>query len=295
VARAVFVVLLVVIVTGCASLGRRGVMHEDMAACREFARQGAAAMENGHWAEAEALLRRAVDAAPKDSEPHRYLAEALWHRGAADDALAQMDEAVKLEPADASLVVRAGEMCQAVGAIDQALAHADQAIRLDTTLASAWALRGRVYWQKDERDRALADLQRALQYAPDRPDLLQDIAVLYRERGQSARALAALHHLLDSYSPGEEPQLSLLLEGQTLVDLGRPSQAAASLAMAAQRGPPNAEIYCQLAQAELAAGDYTAATSAAQQALAVDATHQASRQLLAQLAGKVGPDAAQRR
>ena len=64
--------------------------------------------------------------------------------------------------------------------------------------------------------------------------------MLYRQLGQPARALATLHHLLDTYPPGEEPQLSLLLEGQTLADLGRPTQAAESLHAAVRRGPPNA-------------------------------------------------------
>ena len=104
-----------------------------------------------------------------------------------DEALTQIEEAVNLDPSDASLVVRAGEMLQAVGAAEKALARADLAIRLDPKLGSAWALRGRVYWQMGERDRALADLQRALHFAPDNPDLLQDVAMLYRQRGQPAR------------------------------------------------------------------------------------------------------------
>ncbi len=252
-------------------------------------------MEMGQWAQAESLLQRAVEASPKDSEPHRYLAETLWHRGAADEALTQIDEAVKLDPSDASLIVRAGEMLQAVGSTSKALSHAEQAIRLDPKLASAWALRGRIFWQLDQRDRALADLQRALQFAPDRPDLLQDVAVLYRQRGQPARALATLHHLLDTYPPGEEPQLSLLLEGQALSDLGRPAQAAESLAAAVRRGPPNAELLYRLAQAQSAAGEYPAATGTAQQALALDASHEASRQLLVQLASIATPADAQRR
>jgi tetratricopeptide (TPR) repeat protein len=283
------------LVTGCATLGRRGTVPEDVAACRALSRQGAAAMELDQWGQAESLLKQAVEASPKDSEAHRQLAEALWHRGAADEALTQIEQAVKLDPSDASLTVRSGEMLQAVGSTDRALARGEQAIRLDPKLASAWALRGRVFWQMGERDRALADLQRALQFAPDNPDLLQDVAMLYRLRGQSARALATLHHLLDTYSPGEEPQLPLLLEGQTLCDLGRHSQATESLSAAVRRGPPNAEMYYQLAQAESAAGDYTAATAAAQQALAIDASHRASQQLLAQLASSTRPGEAQRR
>lgn len=277
-------VVLVCLMAGCASLRHRGPVPEEVAACRELARQGATAMEMGQWSQAESLLKQAIDSSPNDSEAHRYLAEALWHRGAADDALAQIEEAVALDPRDASLTVRAGEMLLAVGSTDNALVRAERAIALDPKLSSAWALRGHIFWHTDQRERALADLQRALQFDPDNAELLQDVAVLYRQRRQPARALAALHHLVDTYPPGEEPQLSMLLQGQTLVELGRPGQAAEILAAAVRRGPPNADLYYQLAQAQAAAGDTAAASASAQQALSVDASHVASRQLLAQLA-----------
>jgi len=101
--------------------------------------------------------------------------------------------------------------------------------------------------------------------------------------------------LLDSYVPGEEPQLLLILEGQTLADLGRPSQAAESLAAAVRCGPPNAELFYQLAQAQSDAGDYSSASATARQALILDASHEPSRQLLARLASVTGPADLERR
>lgn len=280
---------------GCATFGRRGPVPEEVAACRELSRQGVAAMEMGHWQQAETLLQKAIDASPDDAEARRYMAEALWHRGAAEEALAQMADAVRLDPSDAALTVRAGEMSLAIGANDKALTQAERAIRSDPKLAAAWALRGRVFWQLRQPDRAMADLQRALELAPDSPDVLLDVAVIYRQRGQAARCLTTLRHLADTYPPGEEPQLATMLEGLTLLELGRPQQAAESLAAAARRGPPRAEAWYYLAQAESAIGRYAEATAAAQQALAIDASHQASRQLLAQLASRNDATEPQRR
>jgi len=108
--------------------------------------------------------------------------------------------------------------------------------------------------------------------------------VLYRERGQPARALASVHHLLDVYPPGEEPQTALVLEGLVLMDLQRPHQAAESLLAAARRGRPSADVLYRLAQAQRSAGQYAEATWAAKEALAIDAGHQPSRDLLVQLA-----------
>jgi tetratricopeptide (TPR) repeat protein len=281
----------IVVLCGCASFGRRGPVPEDVAACRELTQQGSTAMEMGQWDQAEALLTRAVKASPTDSTTRAHLAEVLWHRGATEDALLQIEAAVRLDGADASLIVRDGEMRLATGETDKALACADEAIRLNPKLSTAWALRGRVYWRTNETERALADMQRALQYAPDSPDVLMDVSALYRQRGQHDRCLTTLHHLLDTYPPGQETQLALWMEGLTLADLGRPQQAMESLAAANRKGPPNADILYQLAEAQLAAGQPEEATTTARQALAVNASHGPSRELLLQLASH--PDAAQ--
>lgn len=276
--------------SGCAAL-RRGPVPEDVAQCRDLTQQGVAAMELGRWEDAEKLLQTAVEASPVDSATRQYLAEVLWHRGATAAALKQMEAAVQLDVSDPSLIVRLGEMQLGTGATEAALTRADEAILLNPKLASAWALRGRVYWRMNQTERALADLQRALQFAPDSSDVLMDVAAIYRERGQHDRCLTTLHHLLDTYPPGQATQLAYWMEGLTLVDLGRPQQAADSLRTANQKGPANADILYYLAQAQLAAGRTDAATATAQEALAVNPTHTASRELLTQLATRAAPAA----
>jgi tetratricopeptide (TPR) repeat protein len=231
-------------------------------------------------------MRQALEASPDDPKVRAQLAEALWNRGATNEAMSHMAAAVRLDPKNADYLVRAGEMALASGAKDAALTNAERAIRLKPQLASAWALRGRTFRMTNQPERALADMQHALVFEPDRADLLLDVAVMYRERGQPARCLTTLHHLHDTYPPGEEPQFALQLEGLTLMDLKRPHQAAEVLTAASSRGPMNADLLFQLAQAQTAAGKYEAAATAARQALAVDAQHQQSRQLLAQLAAK---------
>jgi tetratricopeptide (TPR) repeat protein len=280
---------------GCATFPRRGPSSEKAAACRELTGQGVAAMQLGQWQQAETLLRQALEASPDDAETRRNLAEALWHQGTVHEAMSHIAAAMRLKPGDATIAVRAGEMALAAGARDAALVHAEQAIRLDPQLPSAWALRGRIFRQMDQPDRAIADLQRALEFAPQNADVLLDLAVMYRERGQAARCLTTLHHLHDSYPTGEVPQTALLLEGMTLLELERPNQAADVFLAAAQRGPPQADSLFYLAQAQSAAGRYAEATASVQQALAIDASHQASQQLLAQLAPHVAPAGPQRR
>jgi tetratricopeptide (TPR) repeat protein len=245
-------------------------------------------MEGGQWQQAEDLLTKAVEGAPDDTSTRRSLAEALWHRNARQQALVQMEKAIDRDPDNCALRVRAGEMSIENGEVQIALAHAERAIRCDPTLASAWALRGRCFKQVQQPDRALADLQHALEFEPDNPDVLLEVAMLYRQRGQAERSLTTLHHLLDTYASGEEPAQVLSLEGLTLLDLGRPQQACEILAQANRQGRPTADGLYNLAQAYSAIGQAQRAAETAQQALALNASHGPSRQLLSQLAAQNG-------
>jgi predicted Zn-dependent protease len=280
---------------GCAIFGRRGQSTEQIAVARELSRQGVAALETGQPQQAEDLLKKSLAASSNDASTHRYMAEALWRRGAGGEAITQINEAIRLDPSNAELAVRAGEMFIAAGRGDAAVMQAERAIHLDSRLAGAWALRGRCFVQLNKPDRGLADLQRAIDLAPDRSDLLLEVARIYRQRGQSARSLTAIYRLLDSYPSGEEPQQVLVMQGLTLMDLGRARQATDVLLAAAKRGPPDADVYFYLAQSYSAAGNLQEATAAAQQALAISAGHEGSRQLLSQLAIRVAEQASARR
>jgi tetratricopeptide (TPR) repeat protein len=240
-------------------------------------------------------MRQALDTSPDDPKVRRQLAEALWNRGANNEAMTHIAAAVRLEPKNAEYLVRSGEMALAAGAKDAALSQAERAIRLDPQLASAWALRGRTFRQLNQPDRALADLQHALVFDPDRADLLYEVALMYREHDQPMRCLTTLHHLHDTYAESTEPQSILLLEGQTLMQLKRPQQAADVFLAASKQGPASVDVLYQLAQAQSASGNLTGATAAVQQALAIDGSHQPSRQLLAQLAMQSATPAVQRR
>lgn len=281
--------------TGCAIFGRRSHSAAEVTAARELSRQGVAALEAGQPQQAEELLKKSLAASPDDASSRRYMAETLWRRGAGDDAISQIAEAIRLEPSNATLAVRAGEMYLAVGRREAAEAQAERAIRLDPTSAGAWALRGRCFVKINQPERALADLERAVELAPDRSDLLLEVASVYRQRGQNTRCLTAIYHLLDSYPSGEEPQSVLVMQGQTLMDLGRPQQATDAFLMAVQHGPPSADLYFYLAQSYSATGRADEASAAAQQALAINGAHDPSRQLLAQLAAHADPGMPQRR
>jgi tetratricopeptide (TPR) repeat protein len=175
------------------------------------------------------------------------------------------------------------------------LDRANEAIRRDTKSPAARGLRGRAHLQLNQNERALADFQRALEFQPQDPKLLVDIAGIYERIGQPTRKLTTLRQLIATYPPGQAPQQLVIWEGATLCDLGRHSQAIETLVAANRRGPPNLDARFHLARAYNAAGNFERAAEMAQQALSLDSNHAPSRQLLQQLAARPQPSEAVRR
>lgn len=271
--------------TGCMSMSKHKIVPESLATCRELSHDGVTAMELGEWDRARAVLDEAVTTSPTDADARRHLAEALWQTYSRTEAVAHMEAAVKIDPKHAPTVVRAGEMLLEIGDVDSAEQRAEQAIALDSTLAGGWALRGRVARKRGSSKRALADLQQALRYSPHQTDVLLQVAEVQYELGRPQRCLSTLHRLLDIYPPGQESQQALWLEGLAYGTMNRHQDAVESLAAASQRGTAPANLLYQLASAEQAAGQTSAAANTARRVLALDAQHEPSRTLLAQLQG----------
>ncbi len=239
----------VVMLPGCVSWRALQPVPPSVAAGRRLARQGVAAMEVERWDEAELLFASAVEKSPEDAEARRYLAEALWRRGSATDALEHISIAAKLDADDATTAVRAGEMLLDAGEASRAIKQGNRAVRLDNNLAAAWTMRGRAHSAEGETDRALADFQRALLLAPNSAEVLLETARLYHGQQQHQRCLATLHRLQDHSTPGSESPDVLELEGRTYLVLGRPRLAGERLALAAERGSTSVDLAGLQAQA----------------------------------------------
>jgi tetratricopeptide (TPR) repeat protein len=277
--------------TGCRTWHTRAAANRSVANGRQLVQQGASAMDRGDWLSAEELLHQAVQVSATDPDARRRYAETLWHRGAVQQAIAQLEEAARLAPDDPEIAVRAGQMYLATDQVARARKAADRALDSDPKLAAAWALRGRTSEATGALRPALADYQRSLGFQPDDRQVLLAVAEIYRRLNEPERALVALHSLVDSHPPGEEPQQLLYLEGLALVALGRYDDAVASYTTAGERGGPTAEILYRTAEAELLAGRGASAHIAAKQALVLDPNHTLAKTLVNRLEVAQAPGA----
>src|SRR5262249_3733396 len=103
----------------------------------------------------------------------RNRAIALFLRGAAyydhgdyDPAIADFDEAIKLNPKSAPAYDSRASSWRGKGDLDRALADYDEALKLSPDDADMLNNRGNAYNEKGDPDRAIADFDRALKIDP---------------------------------------------------------------------------------------------------------------------------------
>jgi tetratricopeptide (TPR) repeat protein len=244
---------------GCRLFRHRGPSDEDIAAARQLSRQGLDAQQRSDWQRAELLFAAAIVKSPNDERAHFGYAESRWRRGDKAAAISSMEEAVRLSGYDPERRVRLGNMYLASGDIERAALQAERAIATNPQLAGAWALRGKTEQAVGAFDEALASYHRALSLDAALADVQIAVADVYAEQDRPQRALATLQSLVDHYPVNQAPPEVLFREGLALRALGRPREAIALLAKAAERSLQRGDVLLELARTQEAAGDVAAA------------------------------------
>ena len=95
---------------------------------------------------------------------------ACLDKGKYDDAIADYDRAIALDPKDATAYTNRGVAYGRKGRVNRAIADYDKAIALDANVALAYTNRGVAYGRKGWVDRAIADFSKALEINPSDQD-----------------------------------------------------------------------------------------------------------------------------
>jgi tetratricopeptide (TPR) repeat protein len=223
---------------GCRVFRRQQTSDEGIAAARHLSLQGLDAQQRGQWERAETLFASAILKCPGDERARYGYAESLWQRGAWDQAIGHMEDAVRLSGDDPERLVRLGQMYRSQGNLPLAGRQADRAIAANPQLATAWALRGHVWHAQGNRTEALTSYHRALSYQQPLPEVQLAIAEIYAQENRPQRALATLQALAASFPPGQVPPEVSYHEGLALRALGRHQDAERVFAKAEQAGKP---------------------------------------------------------
>ena len=141
-----------------------GALTNDANFYRE---QGIASQRSGDFQQAIASLDEAIRLDPNDSQAYDIRANAWDEMGIFNRALADYDEAIRLDPNNPVLFHDRGVMWQHKGELDRALVDLDRAIRFSFTDPTIYCERGLVWYEKGHADRAMADFNQAMKLDPD--------------------------------------------------------------------------------------------------------------------------------
>jgi tetratricopeptide (TPR) repeat protein len=151
------------------------------------------------WDELEKIqqIRKSTAIIQSDRETTQNRATAYCDRGIAyggkrdyDRALADFNEAIRLDPKLAAAYYRRGNIYGNKRDYDRAIVEYSKAIQLDPKLADAYYKRGMVFGAKGDHDRAIADYSEVIRLDPEDADTYYKRGMAKQEKGDTAGANA---------------------------------------------------------------------------------------------------------
>ncbi|MEV5242322.1 tetratricopeptide repeat protein [Streptomyces cinnamoneus] len=202
---------------------------------------------------------------------HTYRGQHLYYADRDDEAVAELDRALAIDPRNTSALAHRGEAHRQAGRIDQAVADLTAALDLDHYDA-AWALssRGDAHRQAGRIDRAIADLDAALGLDPAFAWALGCRGEAHQEAGRLEQAIADYTAAL-----AVEPTYAWVLasRGEAHRETGNYEQAIADYTAVLTIDPIYAWALAHRGEAHRKAGRYDEAVADYTAALDLDPTY----------------------
>ena len=148
-------------------LFRRGSVHLQNKEC-------AAALADFNAAIEHAPAGIAVDNASAAAALYRNRGRTWFYLGEADKSLADLDEAIRLDPKKAAAYRFRGELLMAIRQYERAIQDLSRAIELDSHDSWSASSRAALYFLKGEYDKGIADCNEAIRRDPQNSDAYQN-------------------------------------------------------------------------------------------------------------------------
>lgn len=157
--------------------------------------------DHGNYAEAERLQRKSISLNWNNPAPHNNLGRALQRQNRFDEAIAQYQRALSINPKWATAYNNLGtvlaDKAMPDGSLDDAIAQYRRAIELDRHLVAPHSNLGLAYFRQGKVVDAIMEYQRAIAVDPKiaNPHVFLGMA-LYRE-GKAEEAIAEYHRAIE--------------------------------------------------------------------------------------------------
>jgi Flp pilus assembly protein TadD len=158
---------------------------------------GSSYADVGRNAEAIAHLEQALRLNPRLAEAHNDLGGVLLAERRIDSALAHFQQASALSPDDEHLHYNLGKVLAAVGRSAEAAREFERAIALNAEFAEAHDSLGVILFARNRIAEALVHFRRAAELSPDSPDIQNDLGGALAQAGHFADALRHVRRALE--------------------------------------------------------------------------------------------------
>ena len=134
---------------------------------------------------------------PNDASAHNYLATKYLQGGRVDDAVTELEQAIRLDAADAEAHSNLGSILQAQGRLDDASRHIREAVRLKPNDDRVRFNLGNLLLASGRPDEAIGEFRRAVSINPDNAEAHFNLAMLVGPRHQLDEAIRHLTRVID--------------------------------------------------------------------------------------------------
>jgi tetratricopeptide (TPR) repeat protein len=144
----------------------------------------------GQYEQAIAEFDKAIELDPNYTAAYANRGNVYSQIGQHDKAIADCNKAIELDPDDAEVYGNRAAVYSHMGEHDKAIADYNKAIELDPNYAQAYYNRGIAYSSLGEYDKAIADYTKAIELNPNYAKAYYNRGLAYKAQGREAEAMA---------------------------------------------------------------------------------------------------------
>jgi len=226
-----------------------------------------ARVQTSYWRNSESLWTHTLASTSDNFIAHNNLGNALLQKGKVDDAIAQFQQALQINPHNAEAAHNNfGNALLQKGHVDEAITQFQQALQINPDDANAHNNLGGALLQKGKVDEAITQFQQALQINPDDADAYINLGNALLQKGNADDAIAHYKKALQINPDIAEAHFNL---GNALLLKGKVDEAIAHYQQALQIKPDYANALNNLGLALFKKGNVDEAIAQFQQALQI--------------------------
>ena len=205
---------------------------------------GSAFRDQGRMEEAIAELQKALAINPDYAEAHYNLGNAFLQQGRMEEAIAQYQMALEIMPDDEEVHNNLGNVFLQQGRMEEAISCYQKALEINPNHAKAHNNLGNAFRQQGRLEEAIAHFQKALAINPDYAEVHNNLGVVFTQQGRIEGAISQFQKALEIKPDYAEAHYNL---GNAFLQQGHVEEAIAHFQKALAIKPDYAEAQNNMA------------------------------------------------